>query len=119
VANSRVSAAPGRTVPSCAARALERPERGRADGDDPAASAPHLADQPRRRLRDLVPLGVHAVVADVLGLHRREGAGPDVQRDEGAPDAALVEAGQELGREVERRPSAPPPPPRARAKTGW
>ena len=52
-------------------------------------------------LGDVVALGVHAVVFDALGLDGAEGAGADVEGDEGAADAAGLEVGEEGVGEVE------------------
>ncbi len=74
--------------------ALQDPRAGGADGDDPAArrvGGPFL--QPGR---DRVGLPMHDVILQPLDLHRPEGAEADVEGDEG-----VVEAGQQLGREVE------------------
>ena len=49
-------------------------------------------------VRDRVGLLVHLVVGQKLGLHRTEGAEPDMKRDEG-----MGEAGEQFGREVKSR----------------
>src|SRR5690606_28062716 len=51
---------------------------------------------------DLAPLGVHAVLGDVLDLHGQEGAGADVQSDARGGDAAGGELGEQDLVEVER-----------------
>ena len=60
----------------------------------PAARAALSALGGRRG--DLAPFGVHAVIGRVVGLHRQEGAGADVQRHEVPRDAARLERRQQL-----------------------
>ena len=44
---------------------------------------------------------MHLVVGCVVGLHRQEGAGADMQGDEAALDALCIERGKKLGREMQ------------------
>ena len=68
--------------------------------------------------RDVVPLVVHAVFGQVLGLDGLEGAGAHVQGDAGGFDAAVRQRGQhrvvEMQRGCGRGHGA-----RARANTVW
>ena len=78
--------------------ALERADRGGADGDDLAQVGPQPFD---RRAADGDEFRVHLVAGDRLALHRLEGAGAHVQRHLLAADAVGVDVGQHLGREVQ------------------
>ena len=81
LSSSRSAVVPTATIrPPAAARGVQRARPWR--------------PRPRR-------LGVHAVVGDVLGLHRQEGAGADVQRHEmparrRAPRASAISAAREV-----------------------
>ena len=72
-------------------RGLQRPQAGRADGDDAPAARARALDGIDGRGRDLVGLRMHPVLGQVLGLHRLEGARADVQRHERLLDAAICE----------------------------
>ena len=67
-----------------------RPPLARAALSAAAASGRHRAE-----------LRVHAVLVGVLGLHGQESAGADMEGDEDAPDAALVEAAKKLVGEMQ------------------
>ena len=74
LSSSRSDVVPTATMrPPARARGIER--RGRLGGD-------------------LAPFGVHAVLGRVVGLHRQEGAGADVQRHEVPGDAARLQRAQ-------------------------
>jgi len=62
-------------------RRLQRPQRGGADGDDPAAFRPGPGDGRGRRLGHDVALAVHAMVLGPLHPHRQEGPRSDVKGD--------------------------------------
>ena len=100
-----VSRAPAASAsPAASAADFERAQRGRADRDDAAAARARVrAIAATRRRRHLVPLAVHAVLGEVLGAHRLEGAGADVQRDAARADAARARA----RRAAPRRNAAP------------
>ena len=51
---------------------------------------------------DLEPFAVHAVLGEVFGAHRLEGAGADVQRDGGACPRRARQRGQHGFVEVQR-----------------
>ena len=63
-------------------RVSSRRSDGRADRNDAAAGGARRVEGVGGFGGDLAPFGVHAVLGRVLGLHRQEGAGADVQRDE-------------------------------------
>ena len=96
-----VSPSPARSRPPGSERRLEGAGRGGADGDDASALRPRAVDRGRRGLGDGESLGVDAVLAHVLGLDRPERAGAHVQDELGALDAALAQALEESGGEVE------------------
>ena len=50
---------------------------------------------------DLAAFGMHAVLRDVVGAHRQEGAGADMQRDGDALDAALLQRLEQRRREMQ------------------
>ena len=81
-----VSPLNGRIVPSSAGRALEQPQRCRADGNDAAAGAPRGVQRIGSLCGDDAPLRVHLVIGRVVGLDRQECAGTDMQRQ--APESA-------------------------------
>ncbi len=84
-------------------RVLERTARGRADAHDAPPGTEGAVQGRRGRRRDLVVLGVEAVLARVVGLHRLERPRADVQREAGGLDAAVGERGEQLGGEVQAR----------------
>ena len=96
-----VSPANGRMRAVLGRGRLQQPQRRGADGDDAAAGGARGVERGRGLRGDLAPLGVHAVLARVLGLDGQEGAGAHVQRHEMAGDAARVQRRQQLGREVQ------------------
>ena len=62
------------------AQRLEGAAAGSAHRDDPLAVCLSLVDQVRRLLRQIVVLGVHLVLGDLVLLDRTEGAKANVQR---------------------------------------
>ena len=62
--------------------ALEQAERGGAHRHDAPAPGARRLEALAGGGGDLAPLGMHLVVARVLGLDRQEGAGAHMQRDE-------------------------------------
>ena len=92
--NSRVSPDQLRSVPSPASAADSSARTTvvpTATTRPPAARVCAIASQTAVRHRDA--LRVHGVCRELLGAHRLEGAGADVQRDERAVDAARGERG--------------------------
>jgi len=88
-------AAAGLHLPALGTR-FQRPDAGRAHGDDPPARGSGAVDGLSRLGRDLVVLPVHDMVFDVVGDDGLEGAPADVEGDPGQPDAFRlqpVEAG--------------------------
>ena len=66
-----------------------------------AAFAAGGVDRVGRGGRKLVPLAVHRVLRQVVGLDREERAHPYVQRDAGRLDAPGLQFGEKFGREVQ------------------
>src|SRR5262245_30991139 len=89
--------------PVVAGDGLERPGRGRPDGDDPAAPLPRLADRGGRPLLDPEPLRLDPVVGEVRRSHRLEGARPDVESQAADPDAPGLDLREERFREMAPR----------------
>ena len=85
---------------------LQQAQRRGADGDDAPAARAHGVERRRRLGGNLAALEVHLVVGGVVGLHRQERAGADVQRHEVARDAARIQRRHQLRREVQARRSA-------------
>jgi hypothetical protein len=83
--------------------ALERAQHRGADRDDAATPGPRPRHKVSRHGRHLVPLGMHHMVLDSLCPDRQEGAGADVQRDEGMLDAALRQRRHQRRGEMQRR----------------
>ena len=80
---------------------LQRAAAGGAHGDDPVARGLGLADAAGCLLADGVPLAVHLVVADLVLLHRAEGAQTNVQCDLGNADAHSAEGVHQLRGKVQ------------------
>ena len=81
---------------------FERAQRRGADRHDAPAGRARACDRVDGALRHVEPLAVHRVLGQVLGAHRLEGAGADVQRDARRVDATLREVGQHRVVEVQR-----------------
>ncbi|GJE06875.1 hypothetical protein AOPFMNJM_2198 [Methylobacterium jeotgali] len=81
--------------------ALEEPQRRGAHRHDPPAPRAGLVEGLGGLLREDAVLGVHPVGVGVLGLHRQEGARPDMQGEAVARDARRVERGDQRLREVQ------------------
>ncbi len=81
--------------------ALQQAQAGGADGDDAPARRPRGVDPLGRRGADLAPFAMHAVVLDPLGLDRQEGAGADVEGQEHAADAGVLQRPEQAFGEVE------------------
>ena len=58
---------------------LERPRRGCADGHNTPATFAASVENFSRPRRELGPLGVHHMVANLLGFNRSESTNPDMQ----------------------------------------
>src|SRR5437764_1196757 len=69
----------------------------------PAAGRARARDRINGRGTHRGALGVHGMGSDVVGAQRLEGAGPHVQRDPGAVDAALAERLEQRLVEVQTR----------------
>ena len=80
---------------------LQRAAAGGAHGDDPVARGLGLADAAGGLLADGVPLAVHLVVADLVLLHRAEGAQTNMQCDFGNADAHSAEGVHQLRGKVQ------------------
>ena len=80
---------------------LEKPQTGRADGDNAAAGLPRGIQRSGGLRVDPAPFRVHAMIVRVLRLHRQKGAGPDVQRNPHDGDAARRNGGGKRRREVQ------------------
>ena len=77
--------------------ALQQPQRGGADRDDPSAFGARRVQRIGGFARDRAPLRMHLVRGRVLGLDRQERPRPHMQRDPVNADAALAQ------RRLERR----------------
>src|SRR3989449_9489277 len=82
---------------------LARPYDSRADR--PHRVLPRLleVDPSRRTFRNLVRFGMHRVITERVSLDGLERARPDVERERGDRDTALVDPGEQLRREVQAR----------------
>ena len=80
---------------------LERSRRRRADRDDSAPLTPGAGNRRSRGGVDLIALLLQAVVLDLLDTHRLKRAVPDVERDLGHLDAAILEGGHQRRVEVQ------------------
>ena len=72
------------------ARRLEQAQRRAADRHDPPARGARGVDAVRRGVGDQPALRVHAVIAGVVHLDRKEGPGAHVQRQVDARDGGAV-----------------------------
>ena len=82
---------------------FERAHRGRAHGDHAPAARPAARKRLERGGGDVVPLAVHAVLGQVLGLDGLEGARAHVQRDVCALHATRGQRGEHARVEMQRR----------------
>ena len=82
---------------------LDQAQTGGADRDHAPATGAHRVEPVGGGGIDASPFGVHLVVERIVGLDRKEGARPDVQRQRGVLDACLPKLRHQRGREVERR----------------
>ena len=80
---------------------LEQAQRRAANGDDATTGAPDAVERAGTVVADFAPLGMHAMLRRILGLHRQEGAGPYVQGDEMSGNAARRQGGKELRRKMQ------------------
>ena len=98
--------------------AFQQPQRGRADRDDPPAFGARRIERIGHLGRHRAEFGMHLVAFGVVRLDRQERAGADVQRHLVQGDAARLQPRQQSVREMQARPSAPPPSPRHGRKHG-
>ena len=101
--NSRVSPGPCAQHAVGVRGALERAQHRGADRDHAPTPRPRPRDKVGRHGRHLVPLGMHHMVLDSLCPDRQEGAGADVQRDEGMLDLTLRQRRHQRRGEMQRR----------------
>ena len=87
-------------------RRLERAQARRADRDDAPAARARRRDRGCGLRRDRGSARVHRVLREIVGAHRLERAGADVQRDVRDGDAGRRERGQAAARRSAGRPSA-------------
>ena len=85
------------------AQRLEGAAAGGAHRDDPLAVCLGLVDQVRRLLRQIVVLGVHLVLGDLVLLNRSEGAKANVQRHRRDVDPLCADLVQQFVGEVQPR----------------
>ena len=85
------------------AQRLEGAAAGGAHRDDPLAVCLSLVDQVRRLLRQIVVLGVHLVLGDLVLLNRTEGAKANVQRHRRDVDPLCADLVQQFVGEVQPR----------------
>src|SRR5262245_10032174 len=83
-----------------AGRTFQKPERGRADGDDLPSPALHPIQRVSGFGRDRAMLGMHTMTFRVLRPHRQEGAGADVKRDEMLGNASARERSEQPAGEM-------------------
>jgi hypothetical protein len=84
-------------------RALDQPEAGGADGDDPASRRARLVQPGGGGGIDAAPFGVHPMVASVVGLHRQERPRADMQGERGMLNTRLRQRRHQRGGEMQRR----------------
>src|SRR5262249_43453021 len=77
-----------RAVIACGA--FEKPQRGRADGDDPPAGPPRRVQICRGLGAHLAPFRMHFVAIGIVRLDRQKGARTDMQRHAMERDASLL-----------------------------
>ena len=106
-------ACPGGETPVLRRGALQEPQRGGADADHTPTRRPGGVDPPSDLGGDLTPFRMHPVLAQVLGLDRKEGARAHVQGHARQVDARSRQAVEELRSEMQtgrrRRHRALPP----------
>src|SRR5438552_6405574 len=80
---------------------FQEAQRRRADSHDPPSAFPCCIERDRRLAAHGAGLGMHLVVGGVVGLHRQEGAGADMKRDEAALDTLGIERSKQLRSEMQ------------------
>ncbi len=93
----------GAQAPAFVSRRFQRAQRRGADGDQAPAFGLGAIDGVGRRLRNFAPFRVHYVGAGVLGLHRQERAGADMQCHVDALDARRIEPREQFVGEMQTR----------------
>ena len=82
-------------------RALKRAHRRRAHGDHAVPRRLGGVHGIYNRLRHVIALGMHDVLGGIVLLHKAEGVDPHLKLDRRPTDPLLLDALDELGREVE------------------
>ncbi len=99
----RPGAVPAVPAPAVPRRRFQTPDHRRADRNHTAARRACFIDGIAGGLGHRQVLLVHLVPFDVVHAHRLEGAGADVQGDEGVANAARFECGENIRIEMQAR----------------
>ena len=98
-----VSPANARELAVLAGGTFQQPQRGRADRDDPPALGARGIERRGGLSGNRAEFGVHLVAFGVVGLHRQERAGADMQRHFVQADPARREPRQQRFGEMQSR----------------